>query len=101
MSRETKSISSKSGFPPDQQMPIEEAVEIQPTEATFAAPGEKPKFSKYLVQCKYHMTGSIAYRIYAANESDAEDIGRLRFAEDGNRNRLLDGVRAIQVVNEY
>jgi hypothetical protein len=47
------------------------------------------------------MTGSIAYRIYAANESDAEDIGRLRFAEDGNRNRLLDGVKAIQVVNDY
>jgi hypothetical protein len=100
MSRETKSISSKSVSPSAQQMPMEEAVEIQPT-ATFTAAVEKPRFSKYLVQCKYHMTGSIAYRIYAANESDAEDIGRLRFAEDGNRNRLLDGVKAIQVVNDY
>ncbi len=82
-------------------MPIEEAVEIQPAEAILTAGLEKPKFSKYLVQCKYHMTGSIAYRIYAANESDAEDIGRLRFAEDGNRNRMLDSVKAVQVVSDY
>ena len=83
-------------------MPIEEAVETEPTEAPFAAAeAAKPQFSKYLVQCKYHTTGSIAYRIYAASESDAEHIGRLRFAEDGNRNRLLDSVKAIQVVNDY
>jgi len=83
-------------------MPIEQAGETEPTGATsMEAEAAKPKFMKYLVQCKYHTTGSIAYRIYAANEGDAEHIGHLRFAEDGNRNRLLDSVKAVQVVNDY
>jgi hypothetical protein len=100
MSREKKSISSKSGPPLPQQMPIEQAAETELTEAN-STESAKPIFRKYLVQCNYHTTGSIAYRIYAANESDAEHIGHLRFAEDGNRNRLLDSVKAVQVVSDY
>ena len=102
MSREKKSVSSKSGPPSPQQMPIEQAAETELTEANSTeAEAAKPKFRKYLVQCKYHTTGSIAYRIYAASEKDAEHIGHLRFEEDGNRNRLLDSVKAVQVVNDY
>ncbi len=68
-----------------------EAIESKPT---------KPKVKKYVVRCKYHTNDAIAYRIYAQNKEDAEEIARLRFKEADNRGRLLDTVKAVEVVTD-
>jgi hypothetical protein len=60
----------------------------------------KLKVKKYVVRCKYHTNDAIAYRIYAQNKEDAEEIARLKFKEGDNRGRLLDTVKAVEVVND-
>jgi hypothetical protein len=88
--------------PDPQQTPIEDASVTEPAEPPPMEPEPaKPKFRKYLVNCKYHTRGNIAYRIYAANENDAEEIARLRFREDEtNHSRELDRATAVRVVND-
>jgi hypothetical protein len=67
------------------------ATESQPT---------KPRVKKYVVRCKYHTNDAIAYRVYAQNKEDAEEIARRTFREEANRGRLLDSVKAVEVVIE-
>jgi hypothetical protein len=74
----------------------EETSEDQATESKPA----KPRVKKYLVRCKYHTSDAIAYRIFAQNKEDAEEIARLKFKEGDNRGRVLDTVKAVEVVSE-
>jgi hypothetical protein len=71
-----------------------QAAQNQVTEAKPA----KPLVKKYVVRCKYHTNDAIAYRIYAQNKEDAEEIARMKFKEGDNRGRLLDTVKAVEVV---
>jgi hypothetical protein len=74
----------------------EESSKDQATESTPA----KPRVKKYVVRCKYHTNDALAYRIYAPSKEDAKEIARLKFKEGDNRGRLLDTVKAVEVVNE-
>jgi hypothetical protein len=77
--------------------------EVKSATAEQATPDEKPatpRVKKYVVRCKYHTNDAIAYRIYAPNKADAEEIARLKFKEGDNRGRLLDTVKAVEVVND-
>jgi hypothetical protein len=74
----------------------EETSKEQATESTAA----KPRVKKYVVRCKYHTNDAIAYRVYAQSKEDAEEIARLTFKGEASRGRLLDSVKAVEVVNE-
>ena len=74
----------------------EETSKDQAAESTPA----KPRVKKYVVRCEYHTNDAIAYRIYAQSKEDAEEIARLKFKEGDKRGRLLDTVKAVEVVNE-
>ena len=73
--------------------------EMSKEQATESKPS-KPRVKKYVVRCKYHTDDAIAYRIYAQNKEDAEAIARLKFKEEGSQGRLLDTVKAVEVVIE-
>jgi hypothetical protein len=84
-----------------QQLPTEQPnVEKAPEKQSVETPPAKSGVKKYIVQCKYHIPGAVAYRVYASSKEDAEHIARLRFEEDALRGRLLDTVSAVEVVNE-
>jgi hypothetical protein len=55
---------------------------------------------KYIVQCRYHIEESIAYRVYAATKEDADYIARLKFRDDVHGRRILDAVSITEVVSE-
>jgi hypothetical protein len=73
--------------------------ELSKDPATESTPA-KPRVKKYVVRCKYHTSDAIAYRIYAQSKEDAEEIARIKFKGGDNRGRLLDTVKAVEVVNE-
>ena len=74
----------------------EETSKEQATESTRT----KPRVKRYVVRCKYHTNDAIAYRVYAQSKEDAEEIARLSFKEEASRGRLLDSVKAVEVVIE-
>jgi hypothetical protein len=78
-----------------EQANADEAAQNQAAQSKTA----KPKVKKYIVRCKYHTDDAIAYRVYAQNKEDAEEIARLKFKEGDNQGRLLDTVKAVEVVN--
>ena len=99
-------------MPHDKNEPTPSWTETEPTTAKDATTEEtskeqateskpvKQRVRKYVVRCKYHTNDVIAYRVYAQSKEAAEEIARLNFKEEANRGRLLDAVKAVEVVNE-
>jgi hypothetical protein len=99
-------------MPHDKNEPTPSWTETEPTAAKDATTEEtskeqateskpaKPRVKKYVVRCKYHTNDAIAYRVYAQSKEDAEEIARLTFKEEASRGRLLDSVKAVEVVKE-
>jgi hypothetical protein len=99
-------------MPHDKNEPTPSWIETEPTAAKDATTEEtskeqateskpaKSRVKKYVVRCKYHTNDAIAYRVYAQSKEDAEEIARLKFKEEGSQGRLLDTVKAVEVVIE-